>query len=230
MKDQPAHPCANCLLSAGDDQRPGRCQEVHHFKARRGQILYSEGFPGTPVFFIRSGTVKLERVDGHADRHIVELLGPGDIFGLGSLSEQPSTSTAMALDDCHLCTKTAIDIRSQMSADAQLSLRLVGYLHGQLERARNRQTWLSSSSAQTRLAAYLANRMEAHSPQGEIPRDLNLSDLGALLGLAPETVCRALAALRKKGVVRTDPKTIHVLDRPALYHIARTLEADQPLR
>jgi CRP/FNR family transcriptional regulator len=99
---------------------------------------------------------------------------------------------------------------------------LARYLHQQLSLARDRQVVAAAPSAQAKLAGYLLHRLPEDSDPNDcwVARHLTLRDLGGILGISGETVCRALAELRERGIVETSAAGIRVLDAEALRQIA----------
>jgi CRP-like cAMP-binding protein len=95
---------------------------------------------------------------------------------------------------------------------------LARYLHQQLSLARDQQVVASAPSAQAKLAGYLLQHLpeSAEASCTRVARDLTLRDLGGILGISAETVCRALADLRTRGIIETDASGIRVLDAEAL--------------
>jgi CRP-like cAMP-binding protein len=99
---------------------------------------------------------------------------------------------------------------------------LARYLHQQLALARDWQVVASAPNAQAKLAGYLLQRLpEDPDLDGvRVARDLKLQDLGGILGISGETVCRALTDLRTRGIVETGASGIRVLDVEALRQLA----------
>ncbi len=57
---------------------------------RTGQFIFRQGEPGTQVFYIQSGQIKLSVVSKAGRQAIVAMLGPGEFFGEGCLAGQVS--------------------------------------------------------------------------------------------------------------------------------------------
>jgi CRP-like cAMP-binding protein len=69
---------------------------VAEFRAK--EIIFSQGDPGTHVMCIRAGGVKLTVVSAAGKEAIVEILGPGDFFGVRCLAGKSIyTATATAI-------------------------------------------------------------------------------------------------------------------------------------
>jgi len=100
---------------------------------------------------------------------------------------------------------------------------LARYLHHQLDRTRQRLSILAAIGARAKLAGYLLAEAEQRARTGDepvVPQQLTQRDLGAMLGLSAETVCRELGSLRRRGVTATDRKGIRIRDLDTLRRLA----------
>jgi CRP-like cAMP-binding protein len=217
--------CRHCLLlqSLHEGGVPAPtihaiCERMWLNRVRRKQILYTEGNGATHLYALRSGRVKLVRVDSSGRAHVAALLGPGDLFGIEAIFDSAYSTGAEALTDCELCLCSADQIKDLMEQVPRVSSDLARYLHQQLSLARDQQVVTSAPSAQAKLAGYLLQNLPegADANATRVARDLTLRDLGGILGISAETVCRALADLRARGIVETGASGIRVLDAEAL--------------
>lgn len=68
----------------------------------QNSIIFSEGDAGSEMFYILSGRVCLERIDGQVQKTLADM-GPGQYFGeMAALIDVRRTAQARALTDCHL--------------------------------------------------------------------------------------------------------------------------------
>ena len=66
----------------------------------RNQAVFSEGEPGEGFHYIRSGRVKIIKLSADGREHILNILGPGDVFAEVLLfNEAPYPATAIAVED-----------------------------------------------------------------------------------------------------------------------------------
>ena len=74
--------------------------EKETYKA--GDVIFKEGSHGTAVYILGAGKVEISKTV--QDREIVvEILGPGDIFGeMSFIDHSPRSTTALALEDTEL--------------------------------------------------------------------------------------------------------------------------------
>ncbi|HEX9639574.1 MAG TPA: Crp/Fnr family transcriptional regulator [Acidobacteriota bacterium] len=198
------------------------CDRMWLNQARRRQILYTEGNGATHLYAIRKGKVKLSKVDSGGRVHVTALLESGDLFGFEAVFDRTYSTSAEALTDCELCLSSADQMTQLMREVPQVATDLAGYLHRQLATLRERQFVIAAPGAPAKLAGYLLHRLALQHDGGEdtVARDLTLSDLGGILGVSPETVCRALGELKSRRLVESVPLGIRVKNIDGLRLVA----------
>lgn len=197
------------------------CQQMWLHVARQGQVLFLEGNQAQHLYVIRSGTVKLVKTDASGREHVAAVLGRGSLLGLEAAFDAVYSTGAEAHSDCELCLLTAEDLRDLMHSVPSFSLDIARCLHGRLVDAHKRLAFLGNPGARARLAGYLLWQLpEDRSEPRLVRHDLTQRELGGVLGLSPETVCRTLGAFRTEGVIAVDAKQITVLDREELDRLA----------
>lgn len=74
----------------------GKVEGICHDRFyKEGEKIFSEGEPGTAMYIIKSGEVKIYKTNNGADVHIATL-APGDFFGeLALLDDAPRSAMAM---------------------------------------------------------------------------------------------------------------------------------------
>jgi CRP-like cAMP-binding protein len=191
---------------------------------KRRQILYGHGNKATHLYAIRSGKVKLLRFDANGRESVSAILESGDLFGFEAVFGDAYETGAEALIAGEVCQASGTELRTLMDRVPGVATDLARYLHEQLGRARQRHQYLSVPGAPSRLASYLLHSWAASTSTKDavVARDLNLRDLGAILGLAPETVCRARRDLGAKGAIETLRCGIRIRDVPLLERVAES--------
>lgn len=206
------------------------CQRMWLNRVRRNQILFAEGNRAAYLYAIRSGRVKLVKVDAGGREHLAAVLEGGDLFGFEAVFDDAYTAGAEALIDGEVCVAAGGELKELMARVPRVAIDLARYLHHQLARARQRQSYVTASGAQAKLAGYLLHELAAGDgdPRCGDPRcgetvvrqDLTLKDLGGILGLSPETVCRTLGTFKERGISRKHPGGLLIQDLPALERLA----------
>lgn len=212
------------------------CQRMWLNRVRRHQILFAEGNRSTYLYAIRRGKVKLVKVDAGGREHLAAVLEAGDLFGFEAVFGDAYAAGAEALTDGEVCVACGDELKELMERVPRVAIDLARYLHHQLSRARERQSYVTAPGAQAKLAGYLLHELAA-SGQGDardretrdgetrdgetvVRQDLTLRDLGGILGLSPETVCRTLATFKARGISRRHPGGLLIRDLPALERLA----------
>jgi CRP-like cAMP-binding protein len=196
--------------------------QVRQLRAR-GK-LFSAGDAGSALFLVMSGWIKLSR-PGEAGRDIVlELAGPGSLFGeLAVLCGLPRAADAVALSAARLL---AIDGRALIAALKAHPDALLGVVRLLGERLARTTAQMADAQvpAEPRLARALL-RLAALEPKPNrtgllIDLGLSQSDLGELAGMARESINKLLSAWRDQGFVTLVGRTVTLVDLPALRGIA----------
>ena len=201
------------------------CERMWLNHARRKQVLYSEGNGATHLYAIRRGKVKILKIDARGRSSVTAILEAGDLFGFEAIFGSAYDSYAEAMTDCELCLASADQMRQLIADEPRIGTDLARYLHYQLSRTRDRQAAVTATGASAKVAGYLLHSLEWSDQEEQevslVARDLTLSDLGGMLGISPETACRALSGMKTKGVVEILPEGIRVRDVDRLRRLAR---------
>lgn len=223
--------CARCLFlrsfresGASAAAIDGLCERMWLSRFPERQTLHLEGSRATHLYAIRSGRVKLAKVDANGREHVTAVLGTGDLFGFEAVFGRAYTSSAHALTDCEICLAYDHDLKGLIEECPQFVIDLSGYLHHQLEQTRERQAYLGLPTVSAKIAGYLLHCLAygpgASDQENTVAHDLTLGDLGAMLGVSPETVCRSLGKLKAQGIIESGPSAIHIRNVRALRRCA----------
>lgn len=210
--------CRNCIRRLVDGGLPAAlgealCRRMWRQYMRRGQVLYVEGNRATHFYAVHSGRVKLVVGDQRGREHITAIMESGDLFGFESLFDEVYEISAETLTDGELCVGDGDRVRELVDQTPAIAIDLARYLHRQLRRTRARQAFLGASSAHAKVAGYIVQRLgtDGRGPaEPRIPHDLTLNELGGMLGLSPETVCRTLGKLKAAGTIELDADSIRI--------------------
>src|SRR6201995_2105114 len=94
------HPMFRDLGAEALDQL---CRYAKHFSLKRGATICSKGDPGNSLFAVISGTVKISISSADGRSAILNLIGPGELFGeIAVLDGQARTADATANSNCEI--------------------------------------------------------------------------------------------------------------------------------
>ncbi len=179
------------------------------------------------IYLVKQGRVKLTRTSSEGREVILDILGPGEIFGeLAIAGEELRTHSASAIDDSLVCIITRQDFEELLKAHPEMALKvlkLVGMRRRELEM---RLEDLIFQPLVNRLALTLlwqAKRHGVSEKNGAVRLPLTQKDLAHLIGASREAVAEQLAKFRQAGFLKTSYRAIQLTDIKGLM---KTLTAD----
>lgn len=192
-------------------------QPIHDIAVPVQGRVYRVGEPGERVFTLRNGIVKLVQYLPDGSQRIVRLLQSTDVFGLEALLGHSYQHDAIALTAAELCA-IPCEVVSRLSREQPaLHTELLRRWQQALTEADSWLTELATGTARARVARLL---LRLSAGREEPFRLLGREDIGAMLGLTPETVSRTIAELRRQGCLHELRSNVFTVDEPALRQIA----------
>lgn len=173
-------------------------------------VIYYEGDPVKRLYELVKGSVMLYKLLPDGRRQVVEVLRPGDIFGLAGSDEHDCT--AETLTDAEV---QEVDLR-QVERSDELQRALAKCLTNQMRALHEHAVLLGRKSAVERVASFLmylvpdrgGTSCVGPGDDTEDGFDLELhmtrQEIADYLGLTIETVSRVVSDLKRRGVIRAD--------------------------
>ena len=183
-----------------------------------GEALYRPVDHPGHVFTIRQGLLKLVQYLPNGGQRIVRLLKQGDVAGLEVTLGHPYQHEAVVLEVVSAC-RIPVSVITRLSRDTpRLHQQLLTRWQRVVSDADTWITGLSTGPAQSRVARLLLH-MLGSQPDNRCYLPTR-EDIGAMLGITPETASRMVAELKRSGLVHElDAKHARV-DRDGLVRIA----------
>lgn len=217
--------CRNCtlrnsVLFAGLEEKDFELihRPIDDYSVPVQTHLYNAGDPGTAVFTIRSGLIKLVQYlpDGH--QRIVRLVRSTDVLGLEALLDQAYQHDAIVLSEATVCRIPTEIVQRLDRENPGLHAELLRRWQRALSEADTWLTELSTGSARQRVARLLLRLAEAGD--GVSCELLTREDIGAMLGVTTETASRVIAEFRRQGYLTQRGNGAFTCDSAALRRIA----------
>ncbi|MBI4590026.1 MAG: Crp/Fnr family transcriptional regulator [Candidatus Rokubacteria bacterium] len=185
---------------------------------RPREFLFMEGDPSLWLYIVNSGRVKILKHSRAGKDVVLELLGPGEIFGgIAVLEKRPYPATAQAMETTEVL-KIPRDGLLALSDRHPSIVREMALMIGQrLRTAHEAVKSLAVEPVEPRLAATLmrlADREGKPSRAGvELPYHLTRQGLADMAGTTVETTIRVVSRWIKEGLVVDDSGRL-VLKKP----------------
>lgn len=182
-----------------------------------GDLLWREGDDDGQLVAIETGRVKIYRVLPNGNSVTLYLFGPGDVFGFMPLLDgRPYPASAQALEDVTAMVVGRADLQAAFRKEPEVALALVRLLATRLRQAFDRIERSSVPEVLPRVAAALLTLLPEEVPAGQllvIDMPVRSSEFAAAIGVAPESLSRAITKLVEAGVLhRLAPRRFQVLD------------------
>lgn len=190
---------------AGPDAAFGRLDGIGAIKnLAPHESLVLEGDSAACFHRVLSGTVAGYKATADGRRQIVAFYFPGDLVGL--TAGEHYGYGAEAVGRASVCSVPRTRMRDLSRQSPALYEDLLLALDREVAAAQERLLWLGRKTAQERLACFLlecAERIGEPVDDGgqTVPLPMSQLEIGDYLGLASETVSRALAQLAKEGAI-----------------------------
>lgn len=166
------------------------------------QVLFNEGDPMDHLYYVEHGMIKLINHMPNGRSRIVRLHGSGSAIGVGGVVDDYHEHSAVAVIDTVIYQwpiKALTAIRKQ---EPEIYSRLLEHCHAYLKLADTWITQFSTGSIQSRVARLILFLAEIEDTATNNRLTLLKSEeMGAILGVAPESVSRSMADFKRRGLL-----------------------------
>lgn len=188
----------------------------------RDDALWRQGDTSRGVFVVTSGCLKLVERAADGTDTVAGFRFPGDLLGLDAVGDGLHGDEAIALEPLAVCR---IDWDQAAEADcyAALDRELLARQAGEMRRLRAQRRSLDRGAVAA-LSDCLTEIRDALGvdPEASLRLPMNGADLASFLGVAEETVSRALRQLERRGMIERHGRELLWCDAAAAQRGRRT--------
>src|SRR5262245_25595833 len=193
---------------------------------RARDYVFMEGDPARWFYIVRSGHVKILRHARTGKDVVLELLGPGEVFGgVAVIEKRPYPAAAQATENTVVLKIPADAIVALAERHPSIVKELALVIGRRLRAAHDSVESLAVDAVETRLAAALlrlADREGSRGKQGvTLPFHLTRQSLADMTGTTVETAIRVVSRWIKDGLVLDEGGRLVLAGIDALRDIAR---------
>jgi CRP/FNR family cyclic AMP-dependent transcriptional regulator len=193
---------------------------------KRGASIFTRGDPGTSLFAVCSGTVKISSPSPGGRGALFNLITEGAIFGeVALLDGLPRTADAMAVTDCELMVIERRDFIPLVHERPELGLKLIEVLCGRLRRTTEQLEDVMFLDLPGRLAKALL-QLAKSSRTGPRGRRIALTQrhLSEIIGMSRESTNKQLRIWQQQKWILLERGGIAILAPDELAAIATTVD------
>ncbi len=198
-------------------------------KFKPGDLVIGETDPIKSFYVVISGQLKLYRSSLEGKEQTLQILGPGDPFGLcTAFATESFPASAMAIEDSSVLLIPGTVMESAARQEPALLFNIIQILSQRLKNSMELIELLALKEIPERLASFLRHESAKSQPDKNIVVRLTISqrELAKILGATPEALSRALRKMVNKEILSTSGREISILNQEALEELA---EGEYPL-
>lgn len=219
----------SCSLFHGieDEKLSLLLENCGYTRLKSGEIISHEGEPFKYCPLMIHGKIEVYRHTFLGEEKIFGLFCTGEIVAIAAVfmphNRYPMSLRAKTDGEALLLDKR--DILRLCHACPQVMEKLLMRFSSKLYENINHIDWLTSSSAEQRLAAYLIDLKHKQLTQNII-LPLSRGQLAAKLGIRYETLSRLVSGWRQKGFIDIEKDTVHIRNENYLTQLS--ISAQRP--
>ena len=185
----------------------------------KGSTLFLQGDPGTCLYLVETGRVKMVLPSSSGKELIVATRGPGEFFGdMALLDGAPRSADAVTAEECQLLVLQRDDFVRFLETHAAAAVRLLAELSRRLRRTMRQQEEASLLDVGARVASALLHLAEEQgTPAGDgtegivVATSLTQTALATMVGITRESVNKWVRYYERAGIVRWEKGRLTVI-------------------
>jgi len=176
-------------------------------------LIMRQGDPAERFFVVLGGKVKLFRISADGKEKVVEIIQTGHTFAeaVMFMQKQVYPVWAEALEPVRLAAVPNKQMLHCLENNPQSCLHLLGHLSVRLHQRLDELENLTLQNATQRFALYLVGQVkDRREDDAELDLLLPKGLIAARLSIKPETLSRAMATLRDRGLIESNARHIRI--------------------
>ena len=198
------------------------CRYAKPISLKRGATIYSKGDPGNCLYVVISGTAKMSISSPDGRSAILNLIGPGEIFGeIALLDGRERTADATANTNCEVFIIDRREFLPFVRSQPELAMKFIELLCARLRWTSDQVEQIILQDLPGRLASALLRLTERHklAPGGRTIA-ITQQEISEMVGMTRESINKQLRAWAARNWVRLEHGAIVVLDAEPLQTLA----------
>lgn len=184
---------------------------IKHFQAK--DVIYREGDTPSFIYYVKTGKVKIQKMNKDGKEVVFELCKEGDFFGYWSvLKHAEQQDTAEVIEDAEIWLIPIQDFRSQIDTNTEVSGKFLKLLSNNLLVKEHKLLEMAYDSVRKRIANALIEMCDKYGEQNQlrmkIPREL----IASMAGTSVETAIRMLSEFKSDSLIEINASEIVILD------------------
>ncbi len=220
--------CENCELkdlffrSVNQEQLTMICTERIEKKHKIGDIIINQETEINNFTYLKSGLVKLFKVNNDGKEQILTIAKPFDFVSILSIFANTKYQYSVkALEDSVTCNMSLTDIKKLIHKNGIFAMNLIEKMSMVSNNIIQESLEIRRHNLKGRIAIillYFANNVYGKT-DFELP--LSRKEIAEYIGMTTENVIRTLSEFRKDGLIKIFGKIIEISDKERLEKLAK---------
>ncbi len=194
-------------------------------RAERGEVIWTHGSEVDFFGIVGKGFVKMVKSNSSGHDVTLEIMGPGQSFGLmGSIDQRGCPLTAISIAKTIFVRVPKQKFMPVFESNVTLKDSLLSRLRARFTAKLDIMARMSNGRVDERIAAIIFLLLDSYGEEDgdqiRLTIPLTRQELGEMAGTTTESTIRTLSRWQKSGIISTDKQQITVKDVPALMVIA----------
>lgn len=209
------------LAELGPEVLARLAERIELREIRRREVVYLPGDPGSSLFFVNGGRVKISKVTRDGKALTLNYCGPSEIFGEICLVEGGAREEmAEAMENAMITEVERGDFEKLLQVHPQLGWQMTRLLARRRRDIENKLETLVFRDVTSKLAELLlslANDYGVEDSRGTlVALKITHQELANLIGSTRETVSLTLSQFKKKNLICTEGRKVIISDAESL--------------
>jgi len=188
---------------------------------RKGQTICIEGEEIKEFYHLKSGLVKLFKVDKSGKEHIISIAKPFDFIGLfTSFSNSNYQYSISAIEDSSFCIFDLKAIKHLIITNHVFALSLIENISKVSDHIIRTKIDMDSKMLRGRIAYIILYFSEYVYQNNTFEFPLSRKEIAELIDMTTENVIRSLSEFRKDNIIHIEGKQIKIINMDMLKKIS----------
>lgn len=198
---------------------------VQHYG--KGDFVFRSGAPGSNVYFLRSGKVKIHQLSPVGREVILWFCFPGEIFGLAEVARGGGrVVNAQACEPSEVLAVSQEKFRNFLDSHPRIAMLSMQVLASRLRVLGEMFVNLVADDVNTRVAKLILRLSARYGTRVGKEIFLNIplthQEIADMVGTSRQTVTTVLSALKRQGVLSIDNRRIHIESEELLNELTQS--------
>jgi len=213
---------AICLPEGIDEGGLARLDRLTRQRStyQRGDSVFRQGQPFDALYVVRSGAVRVALGDADGGQQVLGFRLPGEILGVDGMLDDTHRTDATALERTTICEVPFARLEDLFQQLPGLQRKMMRELGREVASTQQHVLAMGRPQALERVALFLRGLLERYDrlsrPTDTVRLPMGRSDIACYLGLAVETVSRALGRMEEHGVLSASGRHLRIHRRDLL--------------